>query len=76
MKLQLNDNNICRVTRHAFRDTASLRSLALSNNRLTSIHQSAFRHIQPNMDHLRIAGTILQIKIVCIVIKLMTKMIN
>lgn len=76
MKLQLNDNNICRVTRHAFRDTASLRSLALSNNRLTSIHQSAFRHIQPNMDHLRIAGTILQIKIVCMVIKLMRKMIN
>ena len=59
MKLQLSDNNICRVTRHAFRDTASLRSLALSNNRLTSIHQSAFRHIQPNMDHLKIAGTLL-----------------
>ena len=63
---QLNDNNICRVNRHAFRDTASLRSIALSNNRLTSIHQSAFRHIQPNIDHLNIAGKL----IACVVYKL------
>ena len=46
---QLNDNNICRVNRYAFRDTASLRSLSLKNNRLTRLPQDAFNAIKNQM---------------------------
>ena len=53
---QLNDNNICRVNRYAFRDTASLRSLSLKNNRLTRLPQDAFNSIKNQIMQFDVAG--------------------
>ena len=55
---QLNDNNICRINRYAFRDTASLRSLSLKNNRLMKINQEAFSSIKNQITKFDVAGTV------------------
>ena len=57
--LQLNDNNICRVNRYAFRDTASLRSLSLKNNRLTRLPQDAFNAIKNQIMKFDVAGNVI-----------------
>ena len=53
---QLNDNNICRINRYAFRETSSLRSLSLKNNRLTKLPHDAFNDIQMQMAKFDVAG--------------------
>ena len=54
--LQLNDNNICRIKAGAFERVPSLRTLALHNNRLTRIHESAFGDTQHRIARLEVAG--------------------
>ena len=53
---QLNDNNICRINRYAFRETSSLRSLSLKNNRLTTLPQDAFYDVQKQIAKFDVAG--------------------